>query len=377
MRSIFKRSVRPGIALSAVVFAMGNGVAAPAEGDPSLRASGLTSRAAPAVSAEALARAQTKFARALAIVDQFNAQAQAAGISGDAWRFEMLSNLMKGSEENFAIVGLANSYHDAMRASLQVAKMPAAASNAMSNDDVSAQSVAPKSLGQTTTDLVYVPITPCRIVDTRAGGAAVAAGTVSNYFLLAANVGAGSCSVLNQIPVPGPPAAFAANVTVDETGLTGFVAGAYLQAYPQGGSTTTSFMNFGPNQIIANAGIISLSEATGEFSVVTSAPAQVIVDAYGVFIAPQPTALSCTLQYNSQALASGFAGYSYITATCPANTTPVAPYCNSPRQSGVYSSGSGVQGATGFCAWINSSGVAITVYQGLTCCQIPGRTLPF
>jgi hypothetical protein len=376
MRTIFQQSVRTSLALSALVLAIGNAMAAPIEVITSVDASGATSSAAPAISADALARAQTKFAHAMTIVDQFKAQAQAEGIPGDAWRFEMAGNMMKGTEENFASVSLARSYHDAMRAAFQVGKASASA-NVKSAGDSSAQtenaqSVSPKSLGLATTDLVYVPITPCRVLDTRAAGAAVPTGTAKNYVFYASNVGSSSCTVTGQIPGNYTAAAFAANVTVDETGLTGFAAGAYLQIYPQGGSTATSFMNFGPNQILANAGIISLNQANSEFTIVASAPSQVIVDTYGVFIAPQPTALECSTVKTSQSLPISFNGYYYTTLSCPANTTTTAPYCYNPSVSGVYASGSGIN-PTAFCSWINLSGAVATVYQGQTCCQIPGR----
>jgi hypothetical protein len=39
----------------------------------------------------------------------------------------------------------------------------------------------PNILGSTQADLVYTPVTPCRIIDTRLGGGAIAAGTTRNF----------------------------------------------------------------------------------------------------------------------------------------------------------------------------------------------------
>ncbi|MFT3791354.1 MAG: hypothetical protein QM741_09770 [Rudaea sp.] len=330
----------------------------------------------PAVDTQALARAEAKFAHALQIVDQFKAQATAEGITGDTWRFEMVANLMKGSEANFASVSLARSYTDAMSASIAVAHAGNAAS-APSNDsaaaaDSSASSVA-AGLGSATTDLVYVPISPCRIVDTRVGGAPVPAGTVKSYFFYASNVGNGSCSVTGQIPGTTAAAAFAANVTVAESGITGIPVGSYLQIYPQGGSTTTSFINFGPGEVIANAGVISLNQANGEFSVVSNAPTQVIVDTFGVFIAPQPTALECTTVDGTTVSLSANGGVSYIQAgTCPSGYTQTATYCVSDflLSSNVYTLN--VLSASCLMKNLDPSN-AHNAVASARCCRVPGR----
>jgi len=334
--------------------------------------------ATPGVDASALARAEAKFAHALQVVDQFKAQAAAEGITGDAWRFEMAGYLMKGAEADFASVSLAHSLADAMSASIAVARTGSAAPGGSGNapSSGSAASAVADGLGSATTDLVYIPIVPCRIVDTRAGGAAVPAGTVKTYAATTgggANVGhASSCTVSGQIPGTYDVAAIAANVTVDESGLTGFVAGSYLQIYPQGGSTTTSFMNFGPNQIIANAGVISVNQTNSQFSVVSSAASQVIVDTYGVFIAPQPTALQCMTVDGTAVSLSASGGVSYVTAgTCPSGYTQTATYCSSDflLSSNVYT----LNVLAGSCLMKNLDSSAHNAIATAQCCRVPGR----
>lgn len=41
--------------------------------------------------------------------------------------------------------------------------------------------IASRLLGETTNDLVFVPITPCRIIDTRLAGGQIAAGTTRAF----------------------------------------------------------------------------------------------------------------------------------------------------------------------------------------------------
>jgi hypothetical protein len=321
--------------------------------------------AAPSVSVQsnpaALLRAQQKFAHALAATEQLKEHATVAGVSGEQWRFAIVANLMKGSENDFDSVALANSYQDGVRAALHVARAGAAAETATA-----------KSLGDAATDLVYVPITPCRIADSRNSGGPIAASTVKQYTYDATNGGASGCSVMNQIPGANPsPAAFAVNITVDETGLSGFLPGSFLQAYPAGTSTSTSFMNFGPDQIISNAGVIALN-TDGEFDIYSNAPTNVIIDAYGVFIAPQATALSCTPVVAAQSIAPGATGMNTTTSTCPADTSTVSAYCFAPTQT-TTNTGSGVVAPGAFCSWVNNTGAAVTVYQGVLCCKVPGR----
>lgn len=325
-------------------------------------------KAAPAVDPQALERAKAKFAHALAVVDQFKAAAAAEGITGDNWRFEMLGDLMNGSEADFASVAYARTYADAMSAALQVARGgdASAPGSAISSSAGTAAAVA-DGLGSATTDLVYVPIAPCRVLDTRVSGA-IPASTVRSYFFHASNTGHGACSVTGQIPGTTDAAAFAANVTIDETGLTGFAAGSFLEIYPQGGSTTTSFLNFGPGQIIANAGVISINQTNGQFSVMSNAPTNVIIDTYGVFIAPEPTALECTTPTNT----SSFFGV--VGASCPAGYTLTGGGCNSTSiHDHTYSSApSGSSWQCGF--WPETSftiGTTLTAYAN--CCRVPGR----
>ena len=332
----------------------------------------------PVVDAQALARARAKFVHALSIVDQFKAQAAAARITGDNWRFYMVGNLMQGSEVNFPSVSLARSFADAMNASMAVARAGNPASGDPNGEAASVSTAASVAagLGTATSDLVYVPITPCRVVDTRAGGPPIPAGAVNSYYFDpgVANVGAGYCSVYGQIPGSSyGAAAFAANVTVDESGITGFVAGSYLQIYPQGGSTGTSFMNFAPNQIIANAGIISLNQANGQFSVVASAPSQFIIDTYGVFIAPQPTALDCVNTANSAPFTlttAAFYGGTNAPA-CPAGYTRVSTITNG--GTGDTASLSNVVTGDGYAYYRYYGSSSVSFVVAAKCCRVPGR----
>jgi len=226
----------------------------------------------------ALAHAQERFAVAFDVVREFEGTAGPTATGGN-WRSELINQLMHADQDTIARVRAA--------ATLQAAMNLARAST------VDAKSSAPgaKALGSTFTDFVFVPINPCRILDTRQNAVIPPRQTVS-YSVTGSNPGGTSCLGAPVSPALFPAAA-AINVTLDETGLTGFAVGSFLAIFPEGGTSTSSFMNFAPGQIIANAGVIGLNTANGEFSIRTNAQANVIVDLYGVFETPQATALKC------------------------------------------------------------------------------------
>ena len=131
----------------------------------------------------------------------------------------------------------------------------------------------------TTTGLVYTPITPCRIVDTRVTGGPFAAKETRTYQTNgAAAQGGGACTVYSGTI----PSALSLNVTVDATSLGSPTQSGFLNLLPQNG-TNTSWMNFVGGQTIANAGVVAINSADGSFSIKTQNPANVVVDVFGYF----------------------------------------------------------------------------------------------
>ncbi len=117
--------------------------------------------------------------------------------------------------------------------------------------------------------LDYFTIAPCRLVDTRVAGPALAAGSTRGF------MATGSCGI--------PPAAkvIATNVTVVSPSSTG-----HLQIWPGGTpATSTSVINFGAGQTRSNNMVILLGSGGG-FDVLGAFPggsAHLIVDVVGWF----------------------------------------------------------------------------------------------
>jgi len=239
---------------------------------------------------QALARAQQRFSQAQQIANQFAAQFR-TGFDGtqDPARVELVNNLMLGDARGFAEASSAPSLQAALAAASAAVVRRSNTTTTVNGHETSADSAAAVSVSATS-ELVYTPIAPCRIVDTRvsgAGGAFAAAESRTYTALGATGQGGGACE---GYPSSGSiPAAITLNVTLDTTGVVKAPAATtygFLALYPEGGTLTTSWMNFAAGQTLANEGIATLNQTDGNFTVYAQNPTEVIIDAYGYFAAP-------------------------------------------------------------------------------------------
>ncbi len=144
-------------------------------------------------------------------------------------------------------------------------------------------------------DLIYVPVDPCRIVDTRSGGGAITANTVRN-FLVSGSLGelavqGGQTDCLDPKAGTGqkPLAISAYVVAVPASGSTNGVLTAYPshRLPPPVGAGST--VNFAPGQVIGNTTNITLCDQVtcptdGEFAILARNTNQhVVVDIQGYF----------------------------------------------------------------------------------------------
>jgi hypothetical protein len=349
-------------AMTALALAVGSAVAAPVATQTMTAA---VSAASNEISAAQLQAAQQKLGHAQQIVAQFADRASAEGLP-EAWRMEMINNLMKSPESSFAQVQSAATAHAALSTAGDLTNAPASTSS-----DASA-----KVLGDTGDDLTFIPLpTPCRIVDTRASGAggALAAGATRVFsFVGSATTQGGSttCTPFGGYVGGGVPGAAALNITVDATGSPA-APGSFLAAFADGGTLGASWLNFAGGQIIANQGIVGIS--TGyKFDIKVNGQTNVIVDVFGSFVRPAATAFDCVGTVNTvNSIGAGVQTFYYAPA-CTAGYTAVGTYCYT-GVSGIYSTGSGITGEQAFCAWRNTTGAAGNTSNGAKCCRVPGR----
>ncbi|MBK9965878.1 MAG: hypothetical protein IPP07_13625 [Holophagales bacterium] len=143
------------------------------------------------------------------------------------------------------------------------------------------------TLGDASGPGIFIPFTPCRMVDTRGGGVwtgsygpPALAGSSARSFPMTSASG----------PCPGIPtgaAAISLNITVVNTAGPGFI-----MIYPQGGAVpTVSTLNYNAGQVLGNAAIVPMS-ATGGITVVAGVSGtDLILDVNGYFISG-PTRLN-------------------------------------------------------------------------------------
>ena len=135
-------------------------------------------------------------------------------------------------------------------------------------------------------NLEYVPITPCRIVDTRVTGGPFAAHEIRTFSMLQGATQGGSGCVPVTTANTIPPPALAVNITVDATSLGDLAQSSFISVFADATQpSSTSWMNFYGGEVIANAGPIPVDFWT--FAVKAQKPANVIIDVYGYYY-PSP-----------------------------------------------------------------------------------------
>jgi hypothetical protein len=149
------------------------------------------------------------------------------------------------------------------------------------------------AFGQAAADLVFTPVTPCRIIDTRLAGGPIAAGTTRSFKVtgaasLAAQGGSGTgCGV--------PVGATAAFINFVAVGFAGF---GDLRAFPFGAAVpTASILNYaipGQNLNLANGIALKICDpslplpaCTNDFTIQADASAtDLVADVLGYYARP-------------------------------------------------------------------------------------------
>lgn len=234
--------------------------------------------------------------------------------------------------------------------------------------------VVARALGEASTDLVFVPITPCRLLDTRVAGGQIAANSsrgfdVSGAASFTAQGGdAGACG-LGSVDF----AAAAINVTV----VTPAAAG-YLTAYPFGLASppVAATVNYTAGDIRGNFSIVRLDQgaAAQELSLYTFAQTHVVADIVGYFAAPVATALDCTDRAGNAVTVGAGASLALSGPACLAGYTAVGGGCSASTTNGKLVSSRTVGTSNShFCFFLNQGTGGIDVIAQTRCCRVPGR----
>ena len=234
-------------------------------------------------------------------------------------------------------------------------------------------------------DLVYTPVTPCRILDTRNVSSGTFQGPIAagTYLIDADNAdGYAGGSGANQggsatACIPYDTAwAIAMEITVISPSGLG-----YLTAWGYDGSVpTAATMIYSSGEIETGFTIDPIGPGIGgDFHVTTSQPMQLAIDIVGYFAENTATALNCTT--GSSAMTAVPVNYwTAVDASCPAGFTATGGGFFTTEGStgwpGVWTmSMPGLQyGFNGWRIWVdNQTSGNRNVQTWVSCCQLPGR----
>lgn len=284
------------------------------------------------------------------------------GKAGDGWARRMQSTLKATDIHNLELAASANSFEE-MNAALL------GGGQAFNESG----KIRPNSLGQPGSDLVYTPITPCRIADSRVVGGPIAANGSRSFAAYTATDFAAQGGAASNCNLPQNASAVTVKLTSVRPPADGFfTAFPFNEAQP-----LASSLNYTAGLISSDESHVRLCRPAcpSGFSVFSFAQSDIVIDVTGYFIEPQATALECTV-----AQATGnldlLSGLQARNVSCPAGYTATGGGCGGPLGIGVSNSQPVVVGGSpvGWQCDLVGSLLSIISYQvNATCCRVPGR----
>jgi hypothetical protein len=232
-----------------------------------------------------------------------------------------------------------------------------------------ASRVVTRTLGALTNDLVYTPVQPCRILDTRSTAAGAIAANSTRSFIAAGTSSytsqggsATNCGMFSVVPTA---------VAINLTAVTPTAAG-FATAFPY--STTqplAASVNYASGAIVNNAVIVQVPNpiASFDFTVYTFAQSHYVADIVGYFAPPVATALQCIETANENLDIAGNGGTGNAVApACAAGYTQTATNCETTSWLMPI-----VFFQSGTCSARNGDTATRTLRASRTCCRVPGR----
>ena len=227
----------------------------------------------------------------------------------------------------------------------------------------------PTNFGDLTADLVYTPVAPCRIADTRSTAAGAVSANSFRSFVTTnstsyASQGGSStnCGTLGLSPTV---------VMIVATAVTPTAAGS-ATVYTFGtAQPTAASLQFAAGAIVVNTLAVQIPNPVSsyDFTVYTSAQSHFVFDIVGYFAPPIATALQCQETVNTDLViaASGGTGNA-VAPACPVGYTQTATNCETTSWLMPV-----VFFQSGTCSARNGDTTAQTLRASRTCCRVPGR----
>jgi hypothetical protein len=234
---------------------------------------------------------------------------------------------------------------------------------------VTPSATGPATLGALSNDLVYTPVAPCRILDTRSTAAGAIAQDSSRSFVAinASNFTSQGGSATNCGTLGLSASAVAVNFTVVSPAVQG-----YITVYPYGNAKPLAAnLVFSAGSLLSNSAITQIPNplSSFDFTVYASAQTHVVADIVGYFAPPVATGLQCTDTANTT-VASIVAGgtANAVAPACAAGYTQTATNCETSSWLMPI-----VFMHAGTCSARNNDTTAQDLRASRTCCRVPGR----
>lgn len=280
-----------------------------------------------------------------------------------AWAMELVPLFARASLPQLQRARDARTF-DAMNSELLVAA-PGGTSALVGTSSGDKPRITGAVLGDAATDLIYVPVTPCRIIDTRVAGGVIAANTTRSFDVTAvANYSfqGGDASDCGGAGSAGSYAAAVINFTV----VTPSAAG-YITAFPFGATQPlAATVNYTAGDVRGNLAVVRLDQgvAANELSVYTFAQTHLVADIVGYYRNPGAPTLECVNSGDTVDTVAAGATRNTTAPACPATYTQTATNCESSTWQMPF-----VYFADGTCSAQNNSGGSAQLRASRTCCR--------
>ncbi len=225
-----------------------------------------------------------------------------------------------------------------------------------------------KALGDVSADLVFTPLQPCRVVDTRntVEGAIAAESERSfralNTTFTAQGGSATDCGTQNL--------SFASVVALSVT-VVSPNRGGFATVFPYNTSRPlAASLNYPTSGIVNNFVVTRIPNplTNFDFNLYSFAQAHYVVDIVGYYSAPQATPLQCVQSTLATVDMPINGSATVFSPSCPAGYTKTSTSCDTTSTQAYLTIS-----ALGGCQGRNTSGSVQQLSAQATCCRVPGR----
>ncbi len=323
---------------------------------------------------------------AVASVSWWSSTVTTDGLAPESMRAELGSGIVRDwSEEAAARKGISpRTWSAAMQSTLRdadIANLERAASEptfdgmqaALLGASSGIRFGATAKAASPNSDLVFTPVTPCRIVDTRVAGGPIAQNNARSFVAYSASGFASQGGQGTNCGVPADAAAIHVHLTASHPALDG-----YFTAYASDvARPLASSLNYFSGVDTAAGEIISLCRpgCGTHFTLYTYAQSDAVIDVTGYYMEPTAAALDCTVAQQTGSL-DLLGGLQTRSVNCPAGYAATSGGCGGPLGIGISNSQPVITSGqpTGWSCDLVGSLLSVISYQvSATCCRTAGR----